>query len=124
TPPTMSVPEASMRVVCFMPSEPVMPWTMTLESLVRKIAMAGRSLRCRGGELSGLGRGAVHGVDDGDEWVVGCGEDLATLFHGVAVEANDERLGGLVAEGLESADDSLGNLDAARDAAEDVDEHR
>ena len=25
-------PSASIRWVCFMPSEPVMPWTMTLES--------------------------------------------------------------------------------------------
>jgi hypothetical protein len=26
-------------LVCFMPVEPVIPWTMTLLSLVRKIAM-------------------------------------------------------------------------------------
>jgi hypothetical protein len=36
TPPTTFVPEASIRVVCFMPSEPVMPWTMTLESRVEE----------------------------------------------------------------------------------------
>ncbi|CAM5673160.1 hypothetical protein SVIOM342S_01369 [Streptomyces violaceorubidus] len=35
TPPTTSVPAASMRRVCFMPSAPVMPWTRTLLSLVR-----------------------------------------------------------------------------------------
>lgn len=35
TPPTTSVPAASMRRVCFMPSPPVMPWTRTLLSLVR-----------------------------------------------------------------------------------------
>ena len=40
TPPTMVVPEASIRVVCFMPSEPVMPWTTTLELSVRKMAMS------------------------------------------------------------------------------------
>ena len=40
TPPTMLVPAASMRRVCLVPSEPVMPWTMTLLSLVRKIAMS------------------------------------------------------------------------------------
>ena len=40
TPPTILVPEASMRLVCFRPSEPVMPWTMTLEFSVRKIAIA------------------------------------------------------------------------------------
>jgi hypothetical protein len=37
TPPTIAVPEASMRWVCFMPSEPVMPWTMTLLFSLRKI---------------------------------------------------------------------------------------
>ena len=36
-PATMFVPAPSMRSVCFMPSEPVMPWTMTRESLLRKI---------------------------------------------------------------------------------------
>lgn len=39
TPPTMFVPSPSMSLVCFMPVAPVMPWTMTLLSLVRKIAM-------------------------------------------------------------------------------------
>ena len=39
TPPTMFEPEFSMRCVCFMPSEPVMPWTMIFESLSRKIAI-------------------------------------------------------------------------------------
>ncbi len=39
TPPTIWVPEVSMRVVCFMPSEPVMPCTTTLDSAVRKMAM-------------------------------------------------------------------------------------
>lgn len=39
TPPTMLVPSPSMSLVCFMPVAPVMPWTMTLLSLVRKIAM-------------------------------------------------------------------------------------
>ena len=35
TPPTMFVPALSIRAVCFVPSPPVMPWTMTLESLFR-----------------------------------------------------------------------------------------
>lgn len=39
TPPTMLVPSPSMSLVCFMPVAPVMPWTMTLLSLLRKIAM-------------------------------------------------------------------------------------
>src|ERR671917_344662 len=37
TPPTIAVPEASMRWVCLRPSEPVMPWTMTLLFSLRKI---------------------------------------------------------------------------------------
>ena len=37
TPPTIAVPEASMRDVCLLPSEPVMPWTMTLLFSLRKI---------------------------------------------------------------------------------------
>jgi hypothetical protein len=35
TPPTTWVPAFSMRAVCLVPSPPVMPWTMTLESLLR-----------------------------------------------------------------------------------------
>ena len=35
TPPTTLVPAFSMSAVCLVPSPPVMPWTMTLESLVR-----------------------------------------------------------------------------------------
>ena len=46
TPPTTAVPDASMRVVCFWPSEPVMPWTMTLDASVRKIAMVVSASLC------------------------------------------------------------------------------
>ena len=35
----MRVPEATMRRVCLVPSAPVMPWTMTLLSAVRKMAI-------------------------------------------------------------------------------------
>ena len=35
TPPTTWVPALSIRAVCLVPSPPVMPWTMTLESLLR-----------------------------------------------------------------------------------------
>src|SRR3954447_19056148 len=48
TPPTMAVPEASMRWVCLRPSEPVMPWTMTLLFSLRKIDICALScLRIR-----------------------------------------------------------------------------
>src|SRR3954449_12931682 len=51
TPPTTLVPAASIRLVCLEPSEPVMPWTMTLESLVSQIAMSSSLPRER--ELGG-----------------------------------------------------------------------
>ena len=47
----------------------------------------------------------------------------AALLDVVAVEAYDERLGRLVAEDLQRADDAVGDLVAGGDAAEDVDEH-
>ena len=44
TPPTTWVPALSISAVCLVPSPPVMPWTMTLESLLRKIDMSLRPL--------------------------------------------------------------------------------
>ncbi|KMO74693.1 hypothetical protein MOBUDSM44075_03412 [Mycolicibacterium obuense] len=37
TPPTTWVPALSISLVCLVPSPPVMPWTMTLLSLFKKI---------------------------------------------------------------------------------------
>src|SRR5918998_1841545 len=88
TPPTIAVPEASMRWVCLRPSEPVMPWTMTLLFSLRKIDISavscsqwkdpvpltprelGASLwtgprGLGGGELGGPAGGAVHRVHPG-----------------------------------------------------------
>src|SRR4051795_6222962 len=90
TPPTTSAPEASMRRVCFMPSEPVMPWTMILLFSSRKIATA-PSLPCVC-ELGGLVGGLVHGLDQRHQRVCGLGEDAAPLGDVVAVEADDQRL--------------------------------
>src|SRR6478609_11359968 len=127
TPPTIEVPERSIRWVCFMPSEPVMPWTMTLESAVRKMAMGVVSLfalvgSVAGGQLGGLAGGAVHGVLDEDAGVVALGEDAPALLDVVAVEAHHQRAVLLLAEGVERADDAVGHGVAGRDAAEDVDE--
>src|SRR3954447_4246064 len=137
TPPTTFVPDASMRVVCFWPSEPVMPWTITLDASVRKIAIGLFSRLCcsragvragsgggRGGvgELGGLVRAAVHGVGERDERVRGLGEDPPALLDVVAVEAHHERLGLVVAEDLERRDDAVRPRVARGDAAEDVHE--
>src|SRR5215212_2228801 len=131
TPPTIAVPEASMRWVCLRPSEPVMPWTMTLLFSLRKIdiclvsclgkdlpAPTARTLAagpCRqaervllgGGEFGGPARGAVHRVDHGHQRVVGLGEDPPSLLDVVSVEPDDERLGRLVTEDAERGDDAV-----------------
>src|SRR5688572_5156698 len=125
TPPTIAVPEASMRWVCLLPSEPVMPWTMTLLFSLRKIDIlvsCRESGRRSGGEFGGPARGAVHRVDHGHEGVVGLGEDPAALLDVVSVEADDQWLGRLVAEVLQGRDDAVGDGVAGGDPAEDVDE--
>src|SRR4051794_27500575 len=122
TPPTTLAPEASIRRVCFMPSEPVMPCTMIRLFSSRKIATA-TSLPsvC---EFGGLVSRVIHGVDQGHQRVRGLGEDAASLDDVVAVEPNDQRLVRLVAEHAERRDDAVRHRVARRDAAEDVDEHR
>src|SRR3954453_7802947 len=124
TPPTTAVPEASIRWVCLRPSEPVMPWTMTLLFSLRKIDISSGPVRWAGsgGELGGAARGAVHRVDHGDERVVGLGEDPPALLDVVAVEPDDQRLGRLVAAQLQRGGDALGDGVAGGDPAEDVDE--
>src|SRR6185437_5929305 len=119
TPPTICVPALSIRAVCVVASPPVMPWTMTLLSLVKKIAMSVLS------GLRGFGRfggrhigGFVHRAHFGHEWVVGLGQDAAALVDVVAVQADHQRLVRLVAEDLQSVDDAVGNRVARGDAAE------
>src|SRR5215213_11006569 len=111
TPPTIAVPEASMRWVCLRPSEPVMPWTMTLLFSLRKIDICLESCRVSGrsggGEFGGPARGAVHRVDHGHQGVVGLGEDPPALLDVVAVEPDDERLGRLVTQDVQGGDDAV-----------------
>src|SRR4051812_26887524 len=110
TPPRIWVPALSMRAVCVVASPPVMPWTMTLLSLVKKIAMSVLSgLRCFGSLGGGDVGGFVHRADLRHEWVVGFGEDATALVDVVAVEPDHERLVGLVAEDLQRLDDSVGD---------------
>src|SRR3954454_17411934 len=93
-PPTTFAPEPSMRRVCFIPPEPVMPCTTMRLFSSRKIAMSGP----QGRELGSLVGRVVHGVDEGHQRVVGLGEDAPALDHVVAVEADDQRLVRLVPE--------------------------
>src|SRR4051794_13194459 len=124
TPPTTLVPAASIRRVCLEPSAPVMPWTMTLESLVSQIAMSSLP---RSRELGGaLGR-TVHRVHPLHQRVVRRVQDRPAGLGVVAVEADHERLGdgfaALTQQG-EGLDDAVGDLVTCGDAAEDVHEHR
>src|SRR3954452_20163003 len=148
TPPTIAVPEASMRWVCLRPSEPVMPWTMTLLFSLSKIDISGfpfsvegprpphpsqargepldeAERRLGGGELGGSAPGARPRVPPGHQGggVVALGEDPPALLHVVAVEPDDQRLGRLVAEQLQCVHDAVGDRVARRDAPEHVHEH-
>src|ERR671938_1184957 len=110
TPPTIAVPEASMRWVCLRPSEPVMPWTMTLLFSLRKIDISTESCSGgggSGGELGGPAGGAVHRVHQGHQRVVRLGEDPPALLPVVAVETDDQPLGRLVAEQLQCMHDAV-----------------
>src|SRR3954462_14134055 len=108
TPPTTLVPAFIIRRVCLVPSPPVMPWTMTLESLFRKIDTVFSALRGVR-QLGGLVGPAAHGLLDDGQRVVGLGQDPAALLDVVAVEAYDERLVRLVAEDLQGAHDAVGH---------------
>src|SRR4051812_14261893 len=133
TPPTIRVPEASIRAVCLRPSDPVMPWTMTRESALRKIDIG--VLLCSrpgsggdglGGQLGGPGGRAVHGVHLLQPGKVGVGEDLPAQLRVVAVEADDDRLGDGLPAALQQRErlhDPVRDGVAGGDAAEDVDEH-
>src|SRR5512145_157746 len=121
TPPTMFVPEAIIRRVCFWPSEPVMPWTTTLLFSSRKIAMVTQS-SLTGRELGGAVGRTVHRVDHRHQRVVRLVQDAAPLLDVVAVEAYDERLVRLVTEHLERVHDAVGHGVTRGDATEDVHE--
>src|SRR5690349_22747700 len=77
TPPTTLVPALSIRAVCLVPSPPVMPWTMTLLSLFRKIDISVAPLLAR--QLGGLVGARVHGFGERDQRVVRIGQDLAAF---------------------------------------------
>src|SRR5579884_2428555 len=101
TPPRICVPAFSIRAVCAVASLPVMPCTMTFESLVRKIAIGAplslRSPRLGARQLGGLVRGFVHRGNQCHQRVVRFGQDPSALFDVVAVEPDNQRLVGLLA---------------------------
>src|SRR5689334_10531043 len=121
TPPTSWVPAFSISAVCLVPSPPVMPWTMTLEFAFKKMDIGHLSLRLVR-QLGGFVGTGVHGLGLDDQWMVGLGQDAPALVDVVAVEADDQRLVGLVAEDLQRVDDAVGDGVATCDAAEHVDE--
>src|SRR5262245_34056679 len=124
TPPTIWVPALSIRAVCVVASAPVMPWTMTLLSFVKKIAMSVLSgVRGFGGLGGSNVGGFVHRGHFGHQRVVGLGEDATALVDVVAVEPDHQRLVGLVLEDLQRLDDAVGDRVARGYAAEHVDEH-
>src|SRR6478735_2107540 len=82
TPPRIWVPALSIRAVCVVASPPVMPWTMTLLSAVRKIAISVLS-GARGLGGSDVG-GFVHSADLSHKWVVGLSQDATALVDVVA----------------------------------------
>src|SRR6201993_1326010 len=122
TPPTIWVPALSIRAVCTVASLPVMPWTMTLLSLFRKIDIS-RSPLSGARQLGGLVGGLVHRGHQRHQRVVGIGQDPPAFIDVVAVEAHHQRLVGLAAQDLQRLDDSGGHRVARGEAAEHVDEH-
>src|SRR5690606_7016874 len=100
------------------PVLPVIPWVMTLVSLLIRIDML-YSLRClfRGGDDGGRGFGHGVGADDGQ---ARGRQHLLALFFVGALHAHDQRHAEV--HGLAGGDDAFGDHVAAHDAAEDVDQ--
>src|SRR5262245_15812147 len=133
TPATTRLPEATIRRVCLVPSDPVMPWTRILLCPLRKIDIVSPcpSTRAalelaRGGELGRAPRGAVHGVYQLDDVGLRLVEDPPAFLGIVAVQPDHQRhRDGLAArlEHLDRRDDAVGDLVTSGDAAEHIDEH-
>src|SRR5262245_53318503 len=129
-PPTTVVPAASIRRPCLRPSEPVTPWIMIRLSPVRKIAISGscrgRGRRVGGRQFRGAARGVVHGLGLLDHSEAGVAEDRPPGRGVVAVKADHDRPGDLLAALVEHAErrnDAVRHGVAGRDAAEHVDQH-
>src|SRR5262245_39752301 len=134
TPATTLLPEATIRRVCLLPSDPVMPWTRIRLCPLRKIDIVlprpstrpAIELPCGGRELGRAPRGAVHGVHELHDVVLRLVEDPPAFLGVVTVQPDHQRhRDGLAArlEHLDRRDDAVGDLVARGDAAEHVDEH-
>jgi hypothetical protein len=95
-----------------------MPWTMTLLSAVRKMAI--RSAPASSAALSAAPSMVSTTVTSG--WAA-CDRMRRPLLDVVAVQSYDERLGRRVAEHPSACTMPLADRVAGGDAAEDVDEH-
>src|SRR3954467_13647183 len=85
TPPTTCEPDATIRLVCLVPSEPVMPWTMILEFSVSQMAMSCVPRPLLAGQLTRPSPGAGHGVDLLEQRQLRLCEDPAAVLGVVAV---------------------------------------
>src|SRR5690349_20184865 len=99
------------------PVLPVMPWVMTLVSLVRRMLIASLALYRRDDFLR-----RVRHVRSRDDRQTGIGEYLLAEIDVGAFEAHDERH--LEAHLPRGRDHAFGDHVALHDAAEDVDEDR
>src|SRR3954469_6558860 len=128
TPATTWAPDAIIRRVCLVPSEPVMPLTRMRELSSKKIAMCGpRPSGGRRGQLGHPTGGSVHRVDELHAVQCGLVEDASTFLRVVAVEPDHQRLRdalALLLEERESGHDAVRDGVAGGDATEDVDEDR
>ena len=111
-----------MRWVCLVPSEPVMPWTMTLESLLRKIDTA--QAPCA---ASSAARRAASSMVSTSS-TRSCSASCRMRRPSSALLPSRRTTSGLSIvsprpEHLERGDDAVGDRVARGDAAEDVDEH-
>src|SRR6516225_4755293 len=122
TPPTIWVPALSIRAVWTVASLPVMPWTMTLLSLFRKMDM-GHIPFSGARQLGGLVCGLVHRGHQRHQWVVGLGQDATAFLDVVAVQAHHQWLVRLFAKDFQRLHDPGGHRVTRGDAAENVDEH-
>ena len=123
TPATMFACDPSMRIVCLVPSEPVMPWTRILEFSVRKIAIGVRPPGPRARP-----RGARHRPSCRPAPRAGCPRRWRICRPRSALLPSRRTTSGLVtgsplsASICERLHDAVGDRVARGDAAEDVDE--